>query len=92
VARIREARMRPRIVSVTFETDAQTEMLGRFSIPQSVCRILAIRPGSKVNLRIQSALGNLDLTAKLSSGSEIYGPKIRKHVSPGERITVTASR
>ena len=81
-----------RITAVTFQTEAQRYVDGRFTVPQKICDLLKLRRSDLVALDITTPKGALPrLVKKLSSGIEIYGPDLRKHVKAGDTITVTVS-
>jgi len=83
--------MAPTIISITFEIDAQNHKDGHFSVPRGVCNLLGLQAGDDIALFIKSSSRTLEITKKLSSGTEIYGSDIAECVKAGERITVTAS-
>ena len=87
--------MNDRILSVTFEIDAQSATDGRFSIPAEVCRILGnLNDGNMIRLVIQTPAGVplYSVDKELSSGREIYGPDIKDYVKAGQRMIIQASR
>ena len=86
--------MRPEVMSVTFEIDAQS-VDGRFSVPAEVCRILGdLNDGDTVRLVILTPSGTLLFAGAktLGSGREVYGPDIRECVKQGQRIRAVVSR
>jgi hypothetical protein len=60
-----------RILSVTFETEAQARP-GHFSVPQRVADVLGIGPGDVVELSIMCGGLKLELRTQLRSGLEVY--------------------
>lgn len=83
--------MAHKIISVTYEIDAQNHKDGQFSVPKKICEFLELNSEDNVALEIISSKGALSTQSKLASGYEIYGQNISNHVSAGEKITVTVS-
>jgi len=86
--------MNHKVISVTFDVDAQSHTDGHFSVPAEVCEILGgLKNGDQVNLEIQSISGaQLYLGKKsLASGREIYGADLKDHIKAGQRIRVIVS-
>lgn len=81
-----------RIISVTFQGNAQNFEPGHFTIPKKVADFLEIPSGTTVHLRIADSDGkelfNDDWDMK--SGTEIYG--LYDAVEAGQLVTVTVSR
>lgn len=83
-----------KILSVTFEIDAQSHTDGQFSVPAEVCKILGgLKNSDPVNLVINSTSGALLYSGEktLASGREIYGAELKDCVKAGQRIRVTVS-
>lgn len=86
--------MNHKILSVTFEINAQLHDDGQFSVPAEVCRILDTQKnGGLLHLVIHSTSGEHLFTGEkaLASGREIYGTELKDHIKKGQRIKVTAS-
>lgn len=81
-----------RIISVTFETTAQSHKDGQFSVPQLACDALGLKSGDGIALFIETPLGVLPTVTQLKSGTEIYGKDIAEVVKAGSQIRVIASR
>ena len=87
--------MSHRVLSVTFEIDAQSHSDGQFSIPAEVCAILGgLKSGDLVRLVIETPSGTLLFSGEkqLASGREIYGPEMKERIKAGQRVRVFASR
>ncbi len=80
------------IIAVTFEVDAQHHKDGQFTVPKKVCDLLELKSGDEIKVAIKSSSATFEITKKLSSGTEIYGTDISRHVKAGDRIIVTVSR
>lgn len=85
--------MRHKVLSVTFETNAQPSTEGRFTIPKTICEFLGLESEDAIQLLIQTPEGKTlyDGEKTLKSGTEIYGDDIRDRVRSGQRILVTVS-
>lgn len=83
--------MTPKIVSITFEIDAQSHRDGQFTIPAKVCELLELKPEDDIVLFIETSSATFATIQKLSSGTEIYGPEVSRYVKAGERIRVMAA-
>ena len=78
------------VVAITFETQAQNDAPPRFSIPKAVCRLLKVKSGDFVDLRVRSGKATVALPRqRLLSGTEVYGKRLKGVVTPGERLLVT---
>ena len=84
--------MAHRILSVTFEVDADSHSIGRFAVPAEVCEILELSEGDHISLFIDTPAGTYAGIKCLESGSEVYGTDMSPYVAAGQRIRVTASR
>ncbi|MFC2063711.1 hypothetical protein ACFLXB_01265 [Chloroflexota bacterium] len=86
--------MKPNILSVTFEINAQSHKDGQFTVPNDVCIILGLDNEDMIRLVVETPGGTHLFSGekKLSSGHEIYGPEINNFVKAGQRIRVHASR
>ena len=77
--------MKPKVISITFEVDAQSHKDGQFTVPKEICDLLAIGNGSNVIVEINDK----KIPTELKSGTEIYGSDFNTLVKAGEKIKVT---
>jgi hypothetical protein len=81
--------MAHRVLSVTFEVDAQKHSAGWFNVPKSVNRLLGIQEDQPVDIEIWSPTGSWHGRRELKSGGEVYGADLQQIVEKGARIRVT---
>jgi len=81
-----------KIISVTFEVDAQNCKDGQFSVPKKVCDFLEVTGDDNIKLEITSNSQSHKYETKLKSGNEIYGGNLAEYVKKGSRITVKISK
>lgn len=79
--------MNHKVLSVTFETNAQSHKDGQFTVPREVCDLMGIGNGDMIMVEIKGH----KISAKLASGTEVYGPEFRELIKAGERIVVAIS-
>lgn len=89
--------MKPRILKVTFEAEAQKTDDGKFTVPLNVVKALGLAEDGEIHLEIWSHSGLTSGAYRMASGTEVYetskGNKgLRKAVAKGERLLITASR
>ena len=77
--------MKPKVISITFEVDAQNHKDGQFTVPKEICDLLEIRGGDKIFVEIK----NQRIPTELKSGTEVYGTEFSSLIKAGERIRVT---
>ena len=83
-----------KIISITFEINAQKHRNGQFTVPRKVCDLLNLKPHNHIHLDVMDT-NERELISdvfQLRSGTEIYGPELRKIIKSGQRIIVTASK
>ena len=79
------------IVGVIFEVDSQRNAPGRYTVPDEVCEILGLGPGSEVRVSVESATGPHGPARKTLKSDREPSPvgEMSGWMSPGERIRVT---
>ncbi len=81
-----------RILSVTFEVDADDQSVGRFYVPSEVSRALGLSLGDDVSLLVHTPMGTFAGIKALGEDGEVYGTDLGHYVGTGERLTITASQ
>jgi bifunctional DNA-binding transcriptional regulator/antitoxin component of YhaV-PrlF toxin-antitoxin module len=79
-----------KIVSVTFQINAQYYIDGRFTIPKEVRDILGVDHDNVLTVVIETDSQTFAYTEPMVSGHEYYGEEIRKRVKAGQRLRITA--
>ena len=81
-----------KILSVTFEVDADQHSIGRFYVPAEVYELLGLKAGDHISLLVDTPRGTYAGIQTLESEGEIYGTELSHYVESGMRLRVTASR
>lgn len=89
--------MKPRVLKVTFELEAQKTDDGKLTVPLNVVKVLGLAEGSGIQLEMWSHSGLTSGTYQMASGTEVYETSksnkgLRKAIAKGERLLITASR
>ena len=89
--------MRPNVLKVIFEVEASKTENRRFTVPTKAAKALGLQADDWIELEIWSHAGLTTDVYKMASGTEVYQTKksnkgLRKVVSTGERLLITASR
>ena len=89
--------MKPSVLKVTFELEAQKTDDGKFTVPLNVAKALGLDRDGQIHLEIWSHSGLTSGTYQMASGTEVYETSksnkgLRKVVAKGERLLITASR
>lgn len=86
--------MSHKVIAVVYTTKSQNSAPGRFTVPASVCKILGIDKGAKVQVEVESASGRYGpATLELRSDREPQPARDMKDwMRAGEEITVTVRR
>ncbi len=81
-----------KVLSVTFEVDADEQSMGRFLVPPAVSNALGLKPGDEVSLLVDTPNGTYAGIKALGEDGEVFGTDLGHYVSTGDRLRVTASQ
>ncbi len=81
-----------RVLSVTFEVDADEHSIGRFFVPKQVSDALELEQGDDISLLVDTPNGTYAGIKALGEDGEVYGTDLSHYVAAGDRLRVTASR